>query len=173
MIIMWEHGHIGSHVVHHDRKQLEKGIDRLAAEMSEVLVLSPVCHVHSSLNLSIPSMSILQLLPNPTSQVLYLNPIEFRLAQSTKQVVDRLVVGVEHIPRSWRKEVNRVNISCVHCNVPKDLSLATEERSHPSLPHLLILPLEVRRTQSPFLVHHFWILDWLESQKTRTGFDTN
>jgi hypothetical protein len=24
----------------------------------------------------------------------------------------------------------------------------------------------VRRTRSPFLVHHLWILDWLESRKT-------
>jgi hypothetical protein len=47
--------------------------------MSEVLVLSPVSHLHPSLNLSIPSMSILQLLPNPTSHVLCVNPIEFRL----------------------------------------------------------------------------------------------
>ena len=67
MIIVWEDVHIGSHVVHNDRKSLEKGIDGLAGEMSEVLVLSPVSRVHPSLNLSIPSMSILQLLPNPTS----------------------------------------------------------------------------------------------------------
>jgi hypothetical protein len=100
MIIVWEHDHIGSHVVHHDCKPLEKGIDGLAREMSEVLVLSPVSRVHPSLNLSIPSMSILQLLPNPTSQVLCVNPIEFRLTRSTKQVVECLVVGVEHIPSS-------------------------------------------------------------------------
>jgi hypothetical protein len=31
----------------------------------------------------------------------------------------------------------------------------------------------VWRTQTAFLVRHLWILDWLESIKTRTGFDTN
>jgi hypothetical protein len=98
---------IGSHVIHHNRKPLEKGIDRLAGEMSKVLLLSPISRVHPSLNLSIPSMSIFQLLPNPKWKVLYLNPIEFGLTQSMKQVVDRLVVGIEHIPRSWRKEVNQ------------------------------------------------------------------
>jgi hypothetical protein len=30
----------------------------------------------------------------------------------------------------------------------------------------------VWRTQTPFLIRHPWILDWLESTKTRTGFDT-
>jgi hypothetical protein len=59
-------------------------------------------------------------------------------------------------------------ISCVHRNVTKDLSLAAEESSHLSLPHLVVLPIEVRRTQSPFLVHHFWTLDWLESRKIQT-----
>jgi hypothetical protein len=27
-------------------------------------------------------------------------------------------------------------------------------------------------TLTPFLIHHPWTLDWLESIKTRTGFDT-
>jgi hypothetical protein len=35
--------------------------------MSEVLVLSPVSRVHPRQNMSIPSMSTLQLLPNFTS----------------------------------------------------------------------------------------------------------
>jgi hypothetical protein len=35
--------------------------------MSEVLVLSPISRKQASLNLTIPSMSILQLLLNPTS----------------------------------------------------------------------------------------------------------
>jgi hypothetical protein len=39
-----------------------------------------------SLNLSVPSLSILQLLPNPTTQVLCLNLIEFGLTQRTIQV---------------------------------------------------------------------------------------
>jgi hypothetical protein len=67
-------------------------------EMREILVLSPVGHKEMSLNLSIPGMIILQLLPNPAHQVLCPNLIEFRLTQSTIHVVDRLVVGVEHVP---------------------------------------------------------------------------
>jgi hypothetical protein len=51
-----------------------------------------------------------------------------------------------------------MNISCVHRNIPKDLSLAMEEHSHLFLPHLVVLSVEVRRTQSPFLVCHLWIL---------------
>jgi hypothetical protein len=68
--------------------------------MSEVLVLSPVGHIHPILNLGIPNMSLLQHQPDSTSQVLSVHPIELRLTQSTKQVVDRLIVGVEHVPRS-------------------------------------------------------------------------
>jgi hypothetical protein len=30
----------------------------------------------------------------------------------------------------------------------------------------------VWRTRTPFLVRHPWILDWLESTKTRTSSDT-
>jgi hypothetical protein len=30
----------------------------------------------------------------------------------------------------------------------------------------------VRRTRTSFRVRHLWILDWLESMKTRTGSDT-
>jgi hypothetical protein len=66
--------------------------------MSEVLVLSPVSRIHPSLNLGVPNMSFLQHRPDSTSQALPVYPIEFRLTQSTKQVVDRLVVGVEHVP---------------------------------------------------------------------------
>jgi hypothetical protein len=88
--------------------------------MSEILIISLVSRKQPSLNLTVTSMSILQLLPNLTSQVLRLNLIKFRLTQSMKQVVGRLVVGVVHIPRSWSKEVNWMNISCVHCNIPKD-----------------------------------------------------
>jgi hypothetical protein len=46
--------------------------------MSEVLVLSLVGRKEPSLNLSVPGMSILQMLPNPAHQVLCLNPFEFR-----------------------------------------------------------------------------------------------
>jgi hypothetical protein len=63
-----------------------------------------------------------------------------------KQVFDCLIVGIELVPRSWSKEVNRMNISCVHPNITKDLTLAMEERSYPSLPYLVVLPIEVRRT---------------------------
>jgi hypothetical protein len=63
--------------------------------MSEVLIFSLVSRIHPSLNLSISNMSFLQHRPNSTSQVLRVHPIEFRLTQSTKQVVDRLIVGVK------------------------------------------------------------------------------
>jgi hypothetical protein len=67
MIIVWEHSHIGSHVVHNHSEPLEHGVYGLTGEMSEVLVLSPISRKQASLNLTIPSMSILQLLLNPTS----------------------------------------------------------------------------------------------------------
>jgi hypothetical protein len=135
--------------------------------MSEIIILSLVSRVQPSLNLSVSNVSILELLSNPTSQVLFLNLIKFGLTQSTKQVVDRLVVGVVHVNRSWSKEDNRMNISCVHRNIPKDLTLVAEERSHPPLPHQVVLRIKVQRTRSPFLVCHLLILDWLESRKTR------
>jgi hypothetical protein len=100
MIIVWEHIHIVPHVVRHNRKPLKQGIDALTGEMSEVLVLSPVSRKHPCLNLGIPNMSFLQQRPDSTSQVLIVHPIEFRLTQTMKQVVDRLVVGIEHVPRS-------------------------------------------------------------------------
>jgi hypothetical protein len=106
MIIIWEHFHIVPHVVHNHREPLKQGIDGLTGEMSEVLVLSPVGRIHPSLNLGIPNMSLLQHQPDSTSQVLGVHPIELRLTQSTKQVVDRLIVGVEHVPRSWSEEVH-------------------------------------------------------------------
>jgi hypothetical protein len=89
------------------------------------------------------------------------------------QVVDFLVVGIEHVLRSWSKEVNQMNITCVHRNVPKDLTLSTEQRRNPPLPHLVVLPIEMRRTRTLFPIHHLGILDWVESIKTRTGSDTN
>jgi hypothetical protein len=48
------------------------------------------------MNLGIPNMSLLQHQLDSASQVLGVHPIELRLTQSTKQVVDRLIVGVEH-----------------------------------------------------------------------------
>jgi hypothetical protein len=167
MIIVQEHVHIGPHVVHHDREPLKQGIEGLTGEMSEVLILSPVSRIHPSLNLSIPNMSFLPHRPDSTSQVLGVHPIEFRLTQSTKQVVARLVIGVEHVPRSWSKEVHRLDIACVHRDIPKDLTLSAEERHHLLTPHLVVLVIEVWRTRTPFLVCHPWILDWLESIKSR------
>jgi hypothetical protein len=134
--------------------------------MSEVLVLSSVGRIHPSLNLGIPNMSLLQHQPDSTSQVLGVHPIELRLKQSTKQVVDRIIVGVEHVPRSWSEEVHRLDIACVHRDIPMDLTLSSEKRSHPLTPHLVVLAIEVWRTRTPFLVRHPRILDWLESIKT-------
>jgi hypothetical protein len=79
MIIIREHDHISPHVVHNHHEPLEHGIYGLNGDMREVLVLSPVDRKEPSLNLSVPGMSILQLLPNPARQILYLNPIEFGL----------------------------------------------------------------------------------------------
>jgi hypothetical protein len=108
MIIVREHVHIGPHVVHNHREPLKQGIDGLTGDMSEVLVLSPVGRIHPSLNLGIPNMSFLQHQPDSTSQVLDVHPIELRLTQSTKQIVDCLIVGVEHVSRSYSKEVHRL-----------------------------------------------------------------
>jgi hypothetical protein len=105
MIIIREHGHISPHVVHDHRETLKHGTNRLTREMSEILVLSPVGRKEPSLNLSILGMSIIQLLQNPTRQILCLNPFEFRLTQRMVQVVVRLVVGIEHVPRPWSKKV--------------------------------------------------------------------
>jgi hypothetical protein len=99
--------------------------------------------MHPSLNLGIPNMSFLQHRPDSTSQVFGVHPIKFRPTQSTKQVVDRLVVGVEHVPRSWSKEVHQLDIACVHCDIPKDLTLSEEERRHPLTPHLVVFAIEV------------------------------
>jgi hypothetical protein len=154
MIIVREHGHISPHVIHNHREPLEHRVYGLTREMSEVIILSPVSRQQPSLDLTVPNMSILKPLPNPTSQILCLDLIEYRLTESAKQVVDRLVVVVMHIPRSRSKKVNRMNICCVHCNIPKDLTLATEKSRHLPLPHLIVLSSEVRRTRSSFLVCH-------------------
>jgi hypothetical protein len=134
MVIIREHGHISPHVVHDHRETLKHGIYGLTREMSEVLVLSLVGRKEPSLNLSVPGMSILQLLQNPARQILCLNMFEFEFTQGMVQVIDCLVVGVEHVPRSWSEEVHRMNISCVHHDIPQDLTLAAEESSHPPLP---------------------------------------
>jgi hypothetical protein len=86
--------------------------------MSEVLVLYPVGRIPLSLNLGIPNMSFLQHRPDSTSQVLGVHPIELRLAQSPKQVVGCLIVGVEHVSRSWSEEVHRLDIAVVHRDIP-------------------------------------------------------
>jgi hypothetical protein len=163
MVIIREHDHISPHVVHDHRETLYHGIYGLTGEMSEVLVLSPVGREEPSLNLSVPGMSILQLLPNPTRQILFPNLFKFGFTQRTVQVVDRLVVGVEHVSRSCSKEVQRMNISYVRCDIPQDLTLAAEESGHPPLPHVVVLTIKVWRTRTPFLVRHLWIFDLLES----------
>jgi hypothetical protein len=98
MIIVRENVHIGPHVVHNHREPMKQGIDGLTGKMSEVLIHSPVGRIHPSLNLGIPNMSLIKHQPDSTSQVLGVHPIELRLTQSTKQLVDRLIVGVEHVP---------------------------------------------------------------------------
>jgi hypothetical protein len=65
-----------------------------------------------------------------------------------------------------------LDIAVIHRDIPKDLTLSTEERRHPLTPHLVVLAIEVWRTRTPFPVRYPWILDWLESIKTRTGYDT-
>jgi hypothetical protein len=82
MIIVREHDHISPHVVHNYRELLIHGIYGITGEMREVLLRSLVGRKETSLNLSVPGISILQLLPNPARQVLCLNPIEFGLTQS-------------------------------------------------------------------------------------------
>jgi hypothetical protein len=82
------------------------------------------------------------------------HPIEFRLTHSKKKVVDRLVVVVEHVPRSWSKEVHLLDIACVHRDIAKDLTLSAKEHRHPLTPHLVVFAIEVWTTQTPFLVCH-------------------
>jgi hypothetical protein len=79
------------HVVHNHHEPLEQGVYRLTGKMSEILVLSLISRIQPCLNIRIPNMSILQLQPNLVCQILYLNPMEFRLTQRTVQVVDCLV----------------------------------------------------------------------------------
>jgi hypothetical protein len=147
MIIIREHVYISPHVVHNHREPLKQGIDGLTGKMSEVLVLSPVSRIHLSLYLGIPNMNFLQHRPNSTSQVLGVHPIEIRLTQITKQVVDRLIVGVEHVSRSWSEEVHRLDIAIVHCDILKDLTLFAEERRLRWL-HIWVLAIEVWRTRT-------------------------
>jgi hypothetical protein len=66
-----------------------------------------------------------------------------------------------------------MNISCGHRDIPRDLALAAEESNHPPLPHLVVSTIKVWRTRTPFLVHHLWILDLLESRRSVTGSGTN
>jgi hypothetical protein len=66
-----------------------------------------------------------------------------------------------------------MNISCVHRDIPQDLTLAAEESSHPPLPHMAVLTIKVWRTETLFLVCHLRILDWLESRRSIIGSDTN
>jgi hypothetical protein len=54
----------------------------------------------------------------------------------------------------------------VRSSVCKSFTALSWSSYNPPLPHLVVLPIEVRRTRTPFLVCHLWILDWLESIKT-------
>jgi hypothetical protein len=83
MVIIREHDHISPHVVHDHHETLKHGIYGLTGEMSEVLVVSLIGRKETSLNLSILGMSILQLLPNSTCQILCPNPFEFGFTQRT------------------------------------------------------------------------------------------
>jgi hypothetical protein len=47
-----------------------------------------------------------------------------------------------------------MNISCVHRDIPQDLTLAVEESGHAHLPHMVVLTIEVWRTRTLFLVRH-------------------
>jgi sirohydrochlorin ferrochelatase len=66
-----------------------------------------------------------------------------------------------------------MNISCVHRDIPQDLTLAAKKSGHPPLPHVVVLTIKVWRTRTPFLVRHLWILAWLESRRSVTSSDTN
>jgi hypothetical protein len=77
MVIIREHSHISPHVVHDHLETLKHDIYGLTEEMSEVLILSLVGCKEPSLNLSIPGMSILQLLSNLARQILCPDPFEF------------------------------------------------------------------------------------------------
>jgi hypothetical protein len=66
-----------------------------------------------------------------------------------------------------------MNISCVHRDIPRDLTLASKESIHPPLPRLVVITIKLWRIQTPFLVRHLWILDWLESRRSVTDTDTN
>jgi hypothetical protein len=114
--------------------------------MSEVLILSPVGYIHPCQNLGIPNISLLQHQLDSTTQVLGVHPIEIRLTQCTKQVVDHLIVGVEHVPRSWSEKIHWLDITCVHRDIPKDLTLSSKKRSHPLPLHLVVLAIKVWRT---------------------------
>jgi hypothetical protein len=93
---------------------------------------------------------------------------------------DRIRIDTEHKtcsrpPCCWHltcpsilgEEVHRLFIACVHRDIQKDLTLSAEEHRHPLTPHLVVFAIEVWRTRTPFLVCHPWILDWLESIKSR------
>jgi hypothetical protein len=69
MIIVRERGHISSHVVHKDNEPLEHGVHGIFRKISDFVVLSPIGCKQTGLNLNVSSVSILQLLPNPTGQV--------------------------------------------------------------------------------------------------------
>jgi hypothetical protein len=66
-----------------------------------------------------------------------------------------------------------MNISCVHRDIPQNLTITAKESSHSPLPHMVVLTIKVWSTRTSFLVRHLWILDCLESRRSETGSDTN
>jgi hypothetical protein len=53
--------------------------------------------------------------------------------------------------------VHRLDIACVHCDIPMDLTLSAKERLHLLTLHLVVFAIEVWRTRTPLLVRHPWI----------------
>jgi hypothetical protein len=68
--------------------------------MREIVILHPVGREQASIHLIVPTMSYLDLLQNLSSQILYLNPIKFRLAKDKKEIKGHLVVSVMCISRA-------------------------------------------------------------------------
>jgi hypothetical protein len=97
--------------------------------------------------------------------VLGVHPIEFRLTQSKKQVVGRLVVGVEHVPRSWSKEVHGLDID--HKALIGIRFMHGLHIMHPSNPR-------DERRHYPIILHglkHIGVMETLENVVDEDGGD--
>jgi hypothetical protein len=148
MVIVRDDINVGPHVVHNHYEPLGQGIYLLTSEMSEILVLSPVSRI------AVPE------------HLHYQHEHSSAPTKPDRIRIDRENSTYSRLPCCWHRTCPsileqgsyRMNISCVHRNVPKDLNVSAEERRHPLLPLLVVLPIEVRKTQTPFLVCHHWIL---------------